>query len=137
MTMQVQFLALLSRLKIWHCYKLWCRRRSQMWLEQMLLRSVVAVAVAVAFTCSSDLTPSLGTSVCCRYGCNKERRKESVWEWLIFLITEVKEQRLESRLPDFYFSAFSATNFSSLPIDFAYPRISLNIMLSAYMSKFI
>ena len=37
--MQVQSLALLSELAIWHCHELWCR--SQIWLG-----SCVAVAVA-------------------------------------------------------------------------------------------
>ena len=41
MRMQVQSLAWLSGLRIWHCHKLWCR-------SQMQPRSYVAVAVAVA-----------------------------------------------------------------------------------------
>ena len=56
MRMQVQFLAWLSGLRIRHCHELWCR-------SQTRLRSVVAVAVAQAGNCSSDSTPSLGTSV--------------------------------------------------------------------------
>ena len=54
MRMQVGYLASLSGLRIWHCCEL--QRRSQMWL-----RSGVAVAVAQAGSCSSDMTPSLGT----------------------------------------------------------------------------
>ena len=44
-----------------HCCELWCR-------SQMQLGSCIAVAVAVvqASGYSSDLTPSLGTSICCR-----------------------------------------------------------------------
>ena len=53
MRMQVWSLALLSRLRIWCCQELWCR--SQMWLRS---------GVAVAGSYSSDLTSSLGTSVC-------------------------------------------------------------------------
>ena len=34
----------------------------------MRLGSGIAVAVVWAGGCSSDLTPSLGTSICCRYG---------------------------------------------------------------------
>jgi len=49
--------ALLRGLRIWCCRELWC------WL-QMQLRSGVAVALALAGGYSSDLTPSLGTSMC-------------------------------------------------------------------------
>ena len=41
----------------------------------MQLGSHIAVAVAVASSCSSDSTPSLGTSMC--HGCrNKKKKKE-------------------------------------------------------------
>ena len=43
MRMQVQSLAWLSALRIWRCYKLWCR-------SQMQLRSRVALAVVQAET---------------------------------------------------------------------------------------
>ena len=55
MRMQVPSLAVLSGLRIQRCCELWCRWR--MWL-----RSHVAVAVVWAGSCSSDSTPSLGTS---------------------------------------------------------------------------
>ena len=45
---------------IWCCHELWYR--SETWLG-----SGVAVAVVQAGTCSSDLTPSLGTSICHRW----------------------------------------------------------------------
>ena len=61
MRMQVQFLALLSGLKIWRCLGLWCRLQKQ-------IRSDIAVAVPVPSSCSCDSTPSLGTSICCRCG---------------------------------------------------------------------
>ena len=48
---------------------LWCR-------SQMRLRSCIAVAVAVAGSCSSDLTPSLGTSICRR--CSPKKKKKKV-----------------------------------------------------------
>ena len=54
MRMQVQSLSLLSGSEIWHCCELWCKL-------QMQLGSCVAVAVAGSY--SSDLTPSLGTSI--------------------------------------------------------------------------
>ena len=63
MTIQVQSLA--SR-----CCELW--RRSQLWL-----RSGVAVAVVQPSSCSSDLTPSLGTSICCRFGPKKKKTKHN------------------------------------------------------------
>ena len=56
MEMQVQSLALLSGLMIWHCRELWSR--SQMWLGFR-----IAVVVAQAISCSSDLTPSLGIAL--------------------------------------------------------------------------
>ena len=64
-------LALLSGLRIRSCCELWCR-------SQTGLGSGVAVAVAVAVACSysSDLTPSLSASVCCRCGLKKKRTKK-------------------------------------------------------------
>ena len=50
--------------------ELWCR--SQMWHG-----CCTAVAVVEASSCSSDSTPSLGTSICCRCGPKKgEKKKE-------------------------------------------------------------
>ena len=59
MRTQVQSLTSLNGLRIWRCHELWCR--SQMWP-----RSGIAVAVAQAGSYGSDLTPSLGISICCR-----------------------------------------------------------------------
>ena len=66
MRMQVRSLALLSVLGIQRCCELCCR--SQTWLE-----SCVAVAVVKAGSCSSNSTPSLGTSKC--HGCGPKRQK--------------------------------------------------------------
>ena len=41
----------------------------------MWLGSGVAMAVAVGGTCSSNLIPSLGTSICLRYGPKKIKLK--------------------------------------------------------------
>ena len=71
MRMQVQSLASLSGLRIWCCCELWCR--SQMWL-----RSGVAVAVVKAGSCSSNSTPSPGTSICQRYS-PKKTNKQGSW----------------------------------------------------------
>ena len=57
MRTQVRSLAPLSGLRIWCCRELWCR--SQMWLG-----SGIAVALVQAGGCSSNSTPSLGTSMC-------------------------------------------------------------------------
>ena len=65
--MQVRSLASLSGLRIGHCHELRCSL--QTWLG-----SGMAMAVAMASTCSSDWTPSLGTSVCCRFGPKKKKK---------------------------------------------------------------
>ena len=48
---QVQSLALLSGLRIWHCSELWCRSQTQ-------LGSHIAVAVVWDGSCSSKWTPA-------------------------------------------------------------------------------
>ena len=68
MRTQVRSLASLSRLRIQHCHGLWCR--SQTWL-----RSGIVVAVAVASSYGSNLTPSPGTSICCR--CSPKKRQKN------------------------------------------------------------
>ena len=66
MRMRVRSLALLSGLRIRHCYELQCK-------SQMQLGSSVAVAVVKTGSCSSDLTPNLGTSICRRCGHKKKK----------------------------------------------------------------
>ena len=58
-------LALLSVLRIQHCHELWCRSQTQ-------LRSCIAVAMGQAGRYSSDSAPSLGNSICHRYGHKKD-----------------------------------------------------------------
>ena len=65
--MQVQSPASLGGLRI-QC----CRDRSQTWL-----RSCIAVAVVQASSCSSNLTPSLGTSISCGCGPKKQKQKQT------------------------------------------------------------
>ena len=60
----VQSLAFLNGLRIQPCCELWCRSQTQFGF-------LIAVAVAKAGSCSSDLIPSLGTSICCGYGPKK------------------------------------------------------------------
>ena len=68
MRTQVQPLASLSGLRIWCNCELWHR-------SQMLLGSRVVVAVVQAGSCNSDLTPSLGTSICSECGPKKTKNK--------------------------------------------------------------
>ena len=72
-SMRTQFLSLasLSGLRIQHCRELWCSL--QTWL-----RSYVAVAVASASGCSSGLTPSLGTSICCWCSPKKTKKEKKM-----------------------------------------------------------
>ena len=58
MRLRVRSLALLSRLRIWHCHELWCGSQTQ-------LRSLVAV----------PLDPSLGTSICHGSGPGNGKKK--------------------------------------------------------------
>ena len=64
MRLRVRSLASLSGLRIWCCHELRCRL--QTWLG-----SGVAVDVVQADGYSSHSTPSLGTSICCKYGPKK------------------------------------------------------------------
>jgi len=73
MRLQVPSLASLSGLRIRLCCDLWCRSQSRLGS-----RVAVAVAVAEAGGYSSDWTPSLGTSMCCRCGPQKTKRKSVV-----------------------------------------------------------
>ena len=67
--MQVWSLASFSGLMIWCCRKLWYKL--QMWL-----RSCVAVAVVQVSSCSYNLTPSSGNSICHR--CVGRKRKKVI-----------------------------------------------------------
>jgi len=69
MRTQVRSLALLSGLRVQHCHELCCR-------SQMQLRSGIAVAVVRDGRYSSDWTPSLETSICCRCGQKKKKKKK-------------------------------------------------------------
>ena len=66
MRMGVQSLGYLSESGIRCCHELWCRLK-------MPLGSCIAVAVGEASKCSSDSTPSLGTSIC--HGCGPKKSK--------------------------------------------------------------
>ena len=76
MRMRVRSLASLSGLGMWYCHELW--HRLQMWFG-----SHIAVAVVLAGSCSSHLTPSLGTSTFrgCGPKTNKQKIKHRVSIW--------------------------------------------------------
>ena len=80
MRLRVRFLASLSGLGIQHCHELWCRSQTQ-------LGSGVAVTVVWARGHSSDLTPSLGISMCHRCSSKKQKinKKVNVGQRLKFL----------------------------------------------------
>ena len=61
--------ASLSGSRIQCCHELWCRSQTQ-------LRSGIALAVAQVGSCSSDSTPSLGISTCCRCSPKKNRQQQ-------------------------------------------------------------
>ena len=67
MRIQVQSLALLSGIRIQRYHKLQCG-------SQVQLRSGMVMAVAQAGNYSSDLTPSLGTSICYRYSPKNKKK---------------------------------------------------------------
>ena len=64
MALWVRSLALFSGLRIRRCCELWCRSK---------MRLGSGIAVAVASSRISDLTPSLGTSIC--HGCGPKKKK--------------------------------------------------------------
>ena len=81
MKMRAHSLASLSGLSIWHCHTLQHR-------SQMQLGSGSSVPVAKAGGYGSNLTPSLGTSICCECGPKttkeRERKRKRVREREIF-----------------------------------------------------
>ena len=74
-----RLLASLSGLRLWRCHELWYRL-------QMRLGSHVAVAVAVPCSYSSDSTSSLGTSICCGHGPEKQKKEEEEEEFFAVLL---------------------------------------------------
>ena len=70
MRTRVQSLASLGGLRVRSWRDLWCR-------SKMRLGSDVAMAVVQTGTCSSDSTPSLGTSICRGCGPKKTKRPKN------------------------------------------------------------
>ena len=83
MRIRVQSLAPLSGLRIQHCGEPWCR-------SQTRLRSCIAVAVVEAGSCSSDWTPSLGTSMCRR--CGPKNKKGHILNTEVYMISSLQEK---------------------------------------------
>ena len=75
MRTQIQSLASLSGLRIWHYRELWCRSQTQ-------LRSLVAVAVAYAVSYSSNWTLSLGIFICRRCSPKQTKKKKGTETYL-------------------------------------------------------
>ena len=69
MRLRVRSLASLSGLRIQCCRELWYR-------SQTRLGSCVVVAVVSASSCSSNWTPSLGSSICHRCSPKKQKQKQ-------------------------------------------------------------
>ena len=67
--MRVWSLASLSRLRIWRCRELQCRSQTQLGS---------GVAMVQASSCSSDQTPSLGTSICHGRGPKKQKTQNNI-----------------------------------------------------------
>ena len=58
----------------------------------MRLESCVAVGVFVASSCSSGSTPSLGSSICRRYGSKKKKKKkEKRIKYVALFLLNVKD----------------------------------------------
>ena len=81
----VRSLALLSGLRIQLCCKLQCRL-------EMEFGSQVAVAVAMAGSCSSDSTPSLGTPMCHRHSPKKKKKNQVITIFMMKTQTERQPQ---------------------------------------------
>ena len=74
MRTQVLSLASLSGSRIQHCCELWCRSQTQ-------FGSCVAVAVGQASGYTSELIPSLGTSICSGQEAKKTKKKKRKRSW--------------------------------------------------------
>ena len=68
----LEFLLWLSGLRIQHCCKL--QHRSQ-------VQPRSSIAVAIAWACGSDSTPSAGISICRRCSHKKKKKKECILYW--------------------------------------------------------
>ena len=88
MRMPVCSLASLSGLRIQHCHERWYRSQTQFGSH---------VAVAVAVSCSSDLTPHLETSIYLGYSLKKQKKKRK------------KERKRETNKPEHTYTSLEST----------------------------
>ena len=70
MWLQVQSLASLSGLRIWRCHGLWCGLQTRLEFD-------VAVAVAVAGSCSSDRPPAWEPLYAAGAALKRKKKKEN------------------------------------------------------------
>ena len=116
-------LALLSGLGIWGCREVRCK--SQTWL-----RSRIAVAEVQAGDYSSDLAPSLGTSICCRCGLKKQKIVLRLW---IKCVCAYVHTHIRTHTYDVFWSCwhlsliFRPTEIPSSPIPVSHWRDSLKL----------
>ena len=98
MRTRVQCLASLRGLRIRHCHELWCR--SQMWH---------CMAVVQTNSCSSNSTPSLGTSIC--HGCGPKKTKKKkvhIFNFSLLISNTITIHRCNPQEPKLY-RVFSPT----------------------------
>ena len=131
MRRQVWSVALFSGLRIQCCHELWCR-------SQMGLGSHVAVGVACSY--SSDLTPSLGTSTCRRYGPKETKKKKKILPMPFSLLPEAIGKKIslmlwiywEWSLDYYYFYFFFMSKDSYynvfIKISFVWLRVCLLVL---------
>lgn len=121
MRIPIWFLAPLSGLKIPCCWEL--QNRSQM---QLRIGSGIAVAVVQAGSCSSDCTPSLGTST--GFGCGPKKKKGG-GEWK--KVTEI--WRREKSFSTNWSVKYLGAKYLARPL--LSPVGKLNVTLNCFVSK--
>ena len=86
MKMRVRCLAYISGLRVRRCPELWCGLQTQL-ASQVAVAVAVAVALAQAGS-NSDSTPSLGTSICCKCGPEKQNKNKPPFIEALYLRLE-------------------------------------------------
>ena len=113
--MWVPSLALVRGLRIRCCCDLWRRLQTH-------LGSCVAVAVVWAASCSSDLTPSLGTFICCSAAIKSKKIKLKLLSIFTTYLSFI-------RVPSYRFE------FGSVAVFLHLEELSLAFFFSVYMCK--
>ena len=81
----------------------------------MQLGSQVVVAVAEAGGCSSDSTPSLGTSICCRCDPEKKKTKKKRYSWTLTYFHEPEMKQKHSKISGASVSGVWAPSLEARP----------------------